>query len=964
MKSLLTILMSLLPVASIYADTINVPADQPTIQVGIEAAMDGDTVLVANGTYIENINFRGKAITVASHFIVDGDTSHISATIIDGSQPANPNLGSTVTMNSGEDTTSVLSGFTITGGVGNYYAPWDAQVGGGIWIEGGAKITHNRIVNNSIQQFNRIVFGGGITINTGFPTALPNGHAIIKYNLVSQNSCSGHTLVNGGGISINGYGTTLIAYNFITQNSVSAVNTFDQLSGGGGLFVWEENPVIIRNVISDNTASHGGGIAAFGWERGCKLRLINNTIADNHASEKGGGVYLHNGYFNTLNNIFWANSAPEEPDIFYRGNLNINYSITQEDFSGFGTGNLQIDPLFANSAYHLSANSPAIDNGDPDPRFNDPENPNNPGQPLWPAQGTLRADMGAYGGNDTVTVAPEGYPVLENFLYRQFGAMPYRFAYPLNYDSTFSYPLTVVLHGGGLWGTDNEFQLVNGLPWRINAEYFGYNEFTIVPQSPDATGWNSDSNLRTVYDIIQNTIANYSIDTTKIAISGWSSGGGGTWRMPARYPYFFAAAIPLSGTERGFGDIKHLPVWVHHGTADATVSVNVSRDYIARFEATGLTALYPEEMSGSEIQAAIDNDARLFYSEYVGARHVIMRHSNENYYMFEWLKKQRRQVIRPQNVATDKRFLRINQDSLIFTTNFANSQGLPFEKRLILENFDQVRLNTLPLFDDGLHGDSLAQDGIWGYVIPPLSTEDNFRLGVQVDNTTLADTFYFHDLAAFTTKGPIKINSYALVGSDSIPNPGDVLQLRLFLRNHGQSATVKDIEIRMTEIDTCAEQFSNVIRRIDSLQVGEVKAHISSFPVRLNGDCPAPMTAALQVDIYSGSYRLWTDTVYIDMLTGLAENGQIVPREFALYQNYPNPFNPATSIAFDIAKTGWVSLKVFNALGQEVAVLVAEEMLAGTYQYEWDAAGLASGLYYYRLNAGDFVQSRKMLLIR
>ncbi|MCB0265177.1 MAG: hypothetical protein KDH95_19455 [Calditrichaeota bacterium] len=65
---------------------INVPCDQPTIQVGVDAASDGDMVLVAKGIYLEGINFKGKAITVTRHYFVDDDTSHISATIIDGSR--------------------------------------------------------------------------------------------------------------------------------------------------------------------------------------------------------------------------------------------------------------------------------------------------------------------------------------------------------------------------------------------------------------------------------------------------------------------------------------------------------------------------------------------------------------------------------------------------------------------------------------------------------------------------------------------------------------------------------------------------------------------------------------------------------------------------------------------------------------------------------------------------------------
>ncbi|UCF64876.1 MAG: T9SS type A sorting domain-containing protein, partial [bacterium] len=79
--------------------------------------------------------------------------------------------------------------------------------------------------------------------------------------------------------------------------------------------------------------------------------------------------------------------------------------------------------------------------------------------------------------------------------------------------------------------------------------------------------------------------------------------------------------------------------------------------------------------------------------------------------------------------------------------------------------------------------------------------------------------------------------------------------------------------------------------------------------------------------------------------------------------NYPNPFNPITTIEFDLPKTSLVTLKVFNILGEEVAILVSDRLSAGSYFYQWNASNSASGVYLYRLQAGDYIQSRKMVLM-
>ncbi|GAB4369806.1 MAG: hypothetical protein Kow0042_11690 [Calditrichia bacterium] len=89
-----------------------------------------------------------------------------------------------------------------------------------------------------------------------------------------------------------------------------------------------------------------------------------------------------------------------------------------------------------------------------------------------------------------------------------------------------------------------------------------------------------------------------------------------------------------------------------------------------------------------------------------------------------------------------------------------------------------------------------------------------------------------------------------------------------------------------------------------------------------------------------------------------------IPVDYTLSQNYPNPFNPSTTIEFALPVSQFVTLKIFNILGEEVSVLVAEQLNAGSYRYHWDARNLATGVYYYQLKAGDFVENRKMMLIR
>lgn len=105
-------------------------------------------------------------------------------------------------------------------------------------------------------------------------------------------------------------------------------------------------------------------------------------------------------------------------------------------------------------------------------------------------------------------------------------------------------------------------------------------------------------------------------------------------------------------------------------------------------------------------------------------------------------------------------------------------------------------------------------------------------------------------------------------------------------------------------------------------------------------------------------------TINGGFVTGIQTTSNDVPEYFSLVQNFPNPFNPVTNIKFSVPQTGVVKLTVFDAAGRETAVLFNGELQAGTYNYDFDASQLACGIYFYRLEANDFSQTKKMVLVK
>jgi len=249
--------------------------DAPTIQAGLELCATGDTVLVAAGTYYENLVWPGvDGIVLMSESGPDVST-------IDGSA-----AGRVITINTGVDATTTIDGFTIQNG---YTVN---QAGAGILCANGSAPT---IINNHITQNNAtgstgVASGGGIFCNGSSPAILNNN--------ITQNSG-----IHGGGIGCRYGSSPVIESNTITNNTASG----EISSSGGGIGVASDsNPIIIRNTIASNLAHFAGGGIIIAFR--CAGTIDNNTIANN-SSEFGGGIVCEAASPTITGNLITANAG-------------------------------------------------------------------------------------------------------------------------------------------------------------------------------------------------------------------------------------------------------------------------------------------------------------------------------------------------------------------------------------------------------------------------------------------------------------------------------------------------------------------------------------------------------------------------------------------------------------------------------------------------------------------------------
>ncbi len=954
-------------VALAFSDIINVPADQASIQEGINAATNGDTVLVAENTYMENINFKGKAIIVASHFLVDQDTSHISKTIIDGSQPSDPDSGSVVSFVSGEDTTSILYGFTISGGTGTITAityfnnEMKIRAGGGIFcFNAGARISYNIINNNHISEYVRSM-GGGVA---GYPIGTVN-FIIIEGNQIINNSVDAFDTAAGGGVDLTCNGrvqNNVIAHNkvslsepkiwggfgggiecwtddrplkvVIDKNRISS-NTvsISERADGGGVFLETGDFILTNNIIEHNAAGNAGG-GIYGYET--NMQIINNTIVMNTAlsgSAVGGGVSYRNTTLSKaviINSIVWGNQAVHNPQIRGRS-IEVRYSNIEGKIWD-GVGNISKNPAFVDTIeFHLSDSSPCIGRGvgaislngasyaAPGTDFAGDPRPNPAGSN--PDMGAQENPSGIPG--DYILV-PEHYSTIQ-------AAIDHA-------DSG-----EVVLVADGTYLENIKF---NGKAITVASHYLTDADTNHISSTVIDGSQPSHPDSGSVVSFVSGE------DTTSVLYGFTITGGTGTI---TKTPYFNTE----SESRAGGGIFCY--------NAGARISNNIIKnnhisDYIR--SAGGGVAVFP---IGSTAYIIIEGNKIINNSTDAtdtsgggGINLTFDARVQNNVIAYNEVRLSEPMIWggfgggldcwtddTPLHIVIDKNHIRYNTVS---GGDRAQGGGIN------LEFGDFVITNNIIDHNDA--GNSGG--GIYGY-------EGNAQMinNTIVMNTALSGSAVGGGVNYImnTLSKAVIINSIVW-GNQAIHNP----QLRgLFL------------EVRHSNIEGDEGEIWDGVGNISADPAFE---DTTAFHLSDSSPCISSATESFQVgedwyyapatDRY-GDDRPNPENTTPDMGAVENENGFVnaienkdpfSPSNFTLHQNYPNPFNPTTQISFALPKTENVIIEVYNTLGQRIETLLNTQLQAGNHEVEFNAQNLSSGIYFYRIEAGEFQDVKKMILIK
>jgi len=219
--------------------------------------------------------------------------------------------------------------------------------------------------------------------------------------------------------------------------------------------------------------------------------------------------------------------------------------------------------------------------------------------------------------------------------------------------------------------------------------------------------------------------------------------------------------------------------------------------------------------------------------------------------------------------------------------------------------------------------------------------------------------------AHFTTRGPVILENIEITSNDTIANPGDRLKYSLTMKNMGVTDSVFNVDLNLIITDTSITESTFGYPEFGDIAPGESVGSSVDFGIKFQDYCILGIYE-VELEITSEGIHYWSDSFTVEVVedpTAIEELSKL-PNEYVLEQNYPNPFNPSTTIKYSIPKQSNVTLKVFDVLSRELVTLINKQQPQGNYETEFDATDLTSGIYFYKLQAGKYVETKKMILLK
>jgi len=251
--------------------------------------------------------------------------------------------------------------------------------------------------------------------------------------------------------------------------------------------------------------------------------------------------------------------------------------------------------------------------------------------------------------------------------------------------------------------------------------------------------------------------------------------------------------------------------------------------------------------------------------------------------------------------------------------------------------------------------------GTWSGSWSP-QTESFFSVDMEMSNSD--ESLSYENVALFTSVGPLNIN----VSGDLSVEQNEVAVLEFSVENNSQSQTVTDLSLSfLAESQECIQNMSGSTFQFDDLASGE-STESYNIIVATNDHCGAGTSIVINANIASEGTVYWEDSFALTVEALNIAQDQI-PTRYSLGEAYPNPFNPATTISYEIPNDEYVSIDIYNLMGGHIKSLVSMNQNPGYKTIEWNATNdygqpVSAGMYIYTIQAGSFMDTKKMILLK